>query len=207
MALLYAFDLLGTFAFAAYGAYIATRHSFDLFGIFVCACVSAFAGGTIRCLLLNQLPVYFTNGWYFLMVLLGIGFTILLFQHFSKIQRLMLTIDALGLVTFAFLGATAALDAKLGVIATLIFAVLSAVGGGVCCDLLVRDIPRIFYRDFYATPALIVGILCFVFRDSLGNPLIIDHILFTCFCLRLLAIKYRFTVWKPIAAGTISTPS
>lgn len=201
MTLLYAFDLIGTFAFAAYGAYIATRHEFDLFGIFVCACVSAFAGGTIRCLLLNQMPVYFENGWYFCMVFLGIGFTILLFQHFAKIQRLMLSVDALGLVTFAFLGATAALQAHLGIIGVLIFSVLSAVGGGVCCDLFVRDIPRIFYRDFYATPALIVGILSFILKDHLRDALVVDLILLSCFCLRLLAIKYRFTVWKPIAAS------
>jgi uncharacterized membrane protein YeiH len=203
MTLLYAFDLIGTFAFAAYGAYLAARHEFDLFGIFTYACVSAFAGGTIRCLLLNQLPIYFTDSWYFLMIFLGIGFAILLFKHFSKIQKLMLSIDALGLVTFAFLGATAALQTNLGLIGVLIFSVLSAVGGGVCCDLLVRDIPRIFYRDFYATTALIVGIVCFFLKDHLTQPFVVDFILFSCFCLRLLAIKYRFTLWKPFRAGTL----
>lgn len=201
MSLLFLFDLLGTSAFAAYGSYLAAHKQFDLFGIFVCACVSAFAGGTIRSLFLNQLPIYFTDGRYFLAVLIGILFSLLLFQHFARIQRFMLAIDALGLVTFALLGASLALDHGLGLIGALLFAVLSAVGGGVCCDLLLREIPRIFYRDFYATPAALVGLFLFLFRADRHTPLVIYSILLSSFCLRLLAIKWRLELWKPRAAS------
>lgn len=199
MSPLYLFDLLGTFAFAAYGAYLAERKGFDLFGIFACACMSAFAGGTVRSLLLNQLPIYFHDENYLIAVVIGTIFSILLFHQFPKMQRLMLSIDALGLVTFAFLGATAALETHLGLIGVLIFATISAVGGGVCCDLLIREVPRIFYRDFYATPAILVGIGVFLFRQNLANPFASYGLLLFVFCIRVLAIKYRVEIWKPVA--------
>jgi uncharacterized membrane protein YeiH len=198
MSPLFFFDLLGTFAFAAYGAYLGQRKRFDLFGIFVCACVSALGGGTLRELLLHELPVYFHDPLYFITILIGTIFSILLFKRFGKIQRFMLSIDALGLVTFAFLGATKAVEAGLGLVGILIFATISAVGGGVFCDLLVREIPRIFYRDFYATPSLFVGVGVFLLQPQLGNPLIVYSLLFVVFCIRVLAIKYRIELWKPV---------
>lgn len=195
---LFFFDLLGTFAFSAYGAYLGQRKGFDIFGVLVCACVSAFGGGTIRELLLNRLPVYFQDPRYLLLVILGIVFNILLFTHFPRIQRFMLSLDAIGLVTFAYLGATSALTADLGVIGVLIFATVSAVGGGVLCDLLIREIPRIFYRDFYATPALLVGLGVFLLQKQLSIPVVGYALLFVVFCIRLLAIKYRIELWKPV---------
>ena len=193
---LHIFDFLGTFAFAAYGAYLAQRKGFDVFGILVCALVNAFAGGTVREILLNHTPVYLSHSWYLVPVLLGTIFSIALFHRFGSLQRIMLSVDALGLVTFAFLGATSALQAGLGFVGTILFATLSAVGGGVCCDLLVQDVPRIFYRDFYATPAILVGIVVFLMRAQIGNSWLIYSLLFLIFCLRLIGIKYRFQLWR-----------
>ena len=59
MLLLTIFDLIGTFAFAVYGAYAGLKKNLDLFGVFVCAFLTAVGGGTIREMLLDQLPFYF----------------------------------------------------------------------------------------------------------------------------------------------------
>lgn len=198
MSPLFFFDLLGTFAFAVYGAYVAQRKGFDVFGILACAGVSAFAGGTIRELLLNGLPTYFSDPAYIIALLIGVGFSILVYTRFGGLQRVMLSIDALGLVTFAFLGATKALEAGLGMVGVLIFATISAVGGGVCCDLLVREIPRIFYRDFYATPAVLVGLGAYVLQPWLTHPGMVYGLLFTVFCIRLIGIKLRVQLWRPV---------
>lgn len=39
---IYLLDLIGTFAFAMYGSYFAIEKKFDLFGILVCAFLTAF---------------------------------------------------------------------------------------------------------------------------------------------------------------------
>lgn len=193
----YALDLIGTFAFAVYGSYVGQRKNLDIFGIAVCALVSSFGGGVIREVLLNSLPQFLFDGWYIAAVFLGIGFGILSFRHAHRIQRFMLSIDALGLVTFALLGASRAAENGLGVIGICLFAVLSAVGGGVIRDLLIREIPEVLYQDFYATPALLLGIVFAVCEAYRAEPIFLYGLLFAVFIVRLLAIKYKIQLWKP----------
>ncbi|HEC03461.1 MAG TPA: TRIC cation channel family protein [Phycisphaerales bacterium] len=56
---IYVFDILGTFTFAAYGAYVGQRKRFDIFGILICAFLTALGGGTIRELILGNMLFYF----------------------------------------------------------------------------------------------------------------------------------------------------
>jgi uncharacterized membrane protein YeiH len=50
-------DILGTFSFAVYGAFAAKEKRLDLFGVFILAFVTSIGGGTIRDMLLGELPV------------------------------------------------------------------------------------------------------------------------------------------------------
>jgi uncharacterized membrane protein YeiH len=54
--LLYASDLLGTFAFAISGALVGIRKKMDVFGVIVLATVTATGGGTLRSLLIDAPP-------------------------------------------------------------------------------------------------------------------------------------------------------
>lgn len=195
-------DLIGTFAFAVYGSYVGLRKKFDIFGIAVCALVSSFGGGAVREIFLNSLPRFLFDGWYMVIVLLGIIFGILSFRQAYRIQRFMLSIDALGLVTFALLGASRAADAGLGVIGITIFSILSAVGGGVLRDVLIREVPEVLYQDFYATPALLLGITFALSGTYRTQSFFLYGLLFVTFVIRLLAIKYRIQLWKP---GVVTT--
>ncbi len=57
-----AVEILGTFAFAVSGAIAAIQNRYDIFGILVLAFVTAIGGGTIRDLLIGNLPVsWLTN--------------------------------------------------------------------------------------------------------------------------------------------------
>ena len=51
---IYILDLLGTFTFAFYGAYVGMQKKFDIFGIFVLALLTAVGGGTMRELFFNK---------------------------------------------------------------------------------------------------------------------------------------------------------
>ena len=197
---LYFFDLLGCFAFAVYGTYFSARRGFDIFGILVCATISALGGGTIRELLLNRLPRYFSDYNYFLVVILGIIFALVFYKQFKneKFNFYMLSVDAIGLVTFAYIGASQAASANLGFLGILMFSVLTAVGGGVIRDVLMRETPHIFYKDFYATPALLFGIGYYFTYNNMNNPITLYSLLVVVFLVRIFAIKTKSQLWKPV---------
>ncbi len=54
-------------------------------------------------------------------------------------------VDAIGLSTFAFIGAEKADEAGLGVFAIIFLATLTAVGGGLLRDIAIREVPQITF--------------------------------------------------------------
>ena len=55
-------DILGTFSFAVSGAFFAMEKRLDPFGVLIIAFVTAIGGGTLRDLLIGDLPVaWLTN--------------------------------------------------------------------------------------------------------------------------------------------------
>ncbi len=145
---IYFLDLLGTFTFAAYGAYVGQKRLFDIFGIFICAFLTATGGGTIRELILGNMLFYFFDYNYIYAIVLGTIFSICVYRMFDKINRYMLVVDAVGLTTFALIGATKAAEAELGAIAIIFLATITAVGGGLLRDVSIREVPQIFYRGY-----------------------------------------------------------
>ena len=194
---IYILDLVGTLTFAFYGAYVGIRRKFDIFGIFATAFLTAVGGGTLREILLNHIPGYFSNMHYIIAICIGIIFAMISYPLFSKINKYALIVDAIGLVTFALIGAESAYHANLGNFSIIIFATISAVGGGLLRDIAIAETPQIFYRDFYASPAIFLGILFVIFKNSISNPSVIFSILFVSFILRLIAIYFKINLWGP----------
>jgi uncharacterized membrane protein YeiH len=194
---LFLFDYLGTFAFAAFGAYLAQRKGYDIFGVITVAFVSALGGGTLREMLFNNLPVYFYQYQYWLWVILGAAFAVVFYKKFARIHSLMLAIDALGLVTFAYIGASRAGEEGLGFFAIIACGVLTAVGGGILRDVIMRETPIILYQDFYASVAFLVGLGYFFLEDSMNESWIVYVLLAIAFFLRLASIRFGFKLWRP----------
>ncbi|HKU18953.1 MAG TPA: TRIC cation channel family protein [Candidatus Saccharimonadales bacterium] len=185
-------DLLGVFAFAAYGAHAGSRHGLDYFGMLVCASLTALGGGTIREVMLHAQPVYFHNYAYVYAMLAGVGFTIGVQAYFSKIHRYMLLLDAVGLVAFALIGASRSISAGLGLVPTLFFAVLTATGGGVMTDIVCNRKPGLFCGDFYATPVLLLALGCYALRHNISQPQLIITLLALSFTLRIAVLYSPF---------------
>ena len=70
--------------------------------------------------------------------------------------------DAIGLGVFAAIGAAAAVRHELGWVGVVLMSILTATGGGVLRDLLVREIPMILRADFYASAAIVGGLMYMV---------------------------------------------
>jgi uncharacterized membrane protein YeiH len=194
---IYILDLLGTFTFAFYGAYVGMQKKFDIFGIFVLALLTAVGGGTMRELFFNSFPAYFNDLYYFGFILLGIICSIILYPKFSKINKYALVIDAVGLVTFAFIGVSRAYDAGLGAFGIILIGTISAVGGGLLRDISISETPQIFYKDLYATPAIILGILYIIFRNFTNDASLIWVVILIALAFRLCAIYFKINLWGP----------
>lgn len=190
-------DYLGVFAFAAFGAYLAIRKAYDIFGVIAVAFISALGGGTLREMLLGDFPLYLIRYQYWLIVLAGAAFAVIFFKRFRSIQNWMLGIDAVGLVTFAFLGAARAHEEGFGISAALFFAVVTAVGGGILRDVVMRETPLIFYEDLYATIALFVGAAYALLRTFMDDSISVYTLLLVAFLFRLAAIRFKIRLWKP----------
>lgn len=188
--LLYALDLLGTFVFALSGAFKGRKYELDWLGVTVLAVLTGVGGGLIRDMLLGATPpAAFQNEWYFVACL---GSAVLVLVAAPKIarrwNRVMLA-DAVGLGLFAALGAAKGASYGLGPIGVVMMGALTATGGGVIRDMLVRELPAVLHKGFYATAA-IIGSAIYAGADAmhLAEPLALGLAAFSCSALRFYAL-------------------
>ncbi|MEM6337220.1 MAG: trimeric intracellular cation channel family protein [Bacteroidota bacterium] len=151
-------DLSGTLVFAIAGGYRAVRHDLDFLGVLVLAVLTGIGGGLIRDMLLGATPAASLNDERYLIICVAGGLLALfaarkVAKHWNVVQFA----DAIGLGVFAAVGASKGLAYGLGPVGVMIMAALTATGGGVVRDVLVREVPAVIRHDFYATAALIGG--------------------------------------------------
>lgn len=194
---IYILDLIGTFTFAIYGTYFGLKKDFDIFGVFVCAFLTAVGGGTVRDIIFKKIPFYFNDANYILAIILAIFFTMVVCKKFHKIELCVLVFDAIGLVTFAFIGASKASQMGLGIFAVAFFATLTAVGGGVIRDLILNEIPKIMYTDFYASVAILLGLLYGLFSGKMDSFFWANMLIISCLIVRLFVIYKKINLWNP----------
>jgi|LSQX01.2.fsa_nt_gb uncharacterized membrane protein YeiH len=169
--IIYIVQMAGVAAFAIYGATVGFKASLDPFGVCVLGVINALGGGICRDLVLGIFPpIAFTRYDY---AITSIVFSLLTFvysyfrKNFSKSQevrdKILDVIDAFGLGFFVIAGVETAVwkyGHDNGYLAVSC-AVLTVVGGGILRDVLVRRVPTVLYKHFYAIPALLGGILYF----------------------------------------------
>ncbi|MET9609784.1 TRIC cation channel family protein [Streptomyces sp. NPDC006512] len=154
--MLHALYLLGIAAFAASGVLAAHRANMDPFGGFALAFAAAISGGTLRDLVLDRHPLYWTRDWLLLVLIASVAaLTMFYLRRRSLPQRTLMVVDAVGLAVVTVIGARAALDAHVTPVAVLILAVVTGVTGEVIRDVLCGEFPPLLLREeVYATAAL-----------------------------------------------------
>ncbi|MCM2264686.1 MAG: trimeric intracellular cation channel family protein [Desulfuromonadales bacterium] len=196
MTVLYALDLVGTAAFAASGAWVAVRRRMDLFGVLVLGLVTAVGGGTLRDLLVGDLPPFSLQDETYLYLSIVAALTVFASRHrFQAVERPLLVLDAIGLGTFVVIGTTKALDFQLGFLGAALMGVMTCTAGGVIRDVLANQVPLILRKEVYAS-ACLAGSLLLVALESFGTPRPTAALLAaaTVITLRLLAIHYNWSL-------------
>lgn len=171
-------SVIGTIAFSVSGALIAIENKLDLFGVLILGCVTACGGGMLRDVMLQKDVVLFEEPWYCALSL-GTGLVVFLFLYVlkdlqwenSKIYKTFFNItDSIGLGAFVVVGANVCIHSGITAMFPIIFySVLTAVGGGLIRDIMVKKIPVIFRKHIYAVAA-IIGALYFYLIDYFNCP-------------------------------------
>lgn len=192
--------VLGLTAESMTAALAAGRQRMDMFGVMLIASVTAFGGGTVRDLLFGHYPLRWVDEPIFLAIVLGAALvTVLASFLMDYFRTVFLVLDAVGLSTFALLGAQVALELDYNPLIVIVSSVVTGVFGGVLRDVLCDRVPLVFSEELYASIAILVAVLYmsmlhFNLDETIGTQLVIVICLVFAFGLRLLAIFYRISL-------------
>lgn len=140
-------ELLATAAFALSGIMKAARRGLDAVGVCVVGFLTAFGGGTLRDVLLDQRPFFWIRHVEVLWGVLALCLMAMLFMrqsHFRLTEKAIQWPDALGLGLFTAAGVSQALALELTGVVAVIMGVVTAVFGGVLRDIVCNEIPAAF---------------------------------------------------------------
>jgi len=141
-------ELAATAAFALAGIMEAARKRLDAVGVCVVGFLTAFGGGTLRDLLLDQRPFFWVRHVEMLWGVLALCVLAMLFlrhRHFDLTERAIQWPDALGLGLFAATGVHQALLLELPGVVAVLMGLITGVFGGVLRDVVCNQIPTAFH--------------------------------------------------------------
>ena len=204
----YSMDLIGIFAFALSGAFLAVHKDFNIFGTFLLAEAAGLGGGLFRDLVIGVTPVAFTDTGYYLAPFVA---TLIIFftaraHRGDTLFRIYDLGDAAALGLFSVTGTIKALSHGLNLPAATTLGVGSAVGGGVLSNILALEVPSAlrWNRNLYILPALIgAGTVALLSASGLLNVVTAATAALAAFGLRVLALHYR---WHTLRAYVRRNP-
>ncbi len=196
-------EYVGTIAFGISGALVAGKKRMDIAGVLVLGVMVAVGGGTIRDLVLGDVPVFWVTDPTFIIVgALAALATIPLFksgildvwQEYDVVD----ISDALGLSLFVVTGTNVALAAGAADFPAALVGVISGVGGGIIRDILANKVPSVLTNGtLYATAAFAGALLYVLLLQLPVNPLVTFWIpVLVIFGLRMMSLRYGWGVPK-----------
>ena len=194
--LLRLFDILGTISFAVAGVFAAMQKRLDLFGILVIAFVTAVGGGTIRDLLLGDLPVnWMRNLLYPVIIITAAGITILFRKIVDNFQKTLVVFDALGLGFFTLIGIQRGLAFELHPGICVAMGTITACFGGVVRDISLGTIPLIFQKEIYASASILGGIGYFLLLLlPVPQNLVELTVIVFIVVIRIVSVRFRWSL-------------
>jgi uncharacterized membrane protein YeiH len=189
-------DIFGTFSFAVSGAFFAMEKKLDPFGVLILSFVTAIGGGTLRDVMIGNLPVgWLRDGTATLVIFSAAIGTMLFDQRLKKFNTTLFLFDALGLGLFTIIGIEKAIELNFSIGVCIALGTITASFGGVIRDVLLNNVPLVFRKEIYALASIIGGLFYFVLRySSLNNDAAKIICILLIFIIRLLAVKYKWSL-------------
>jgi uncharacterized membrane protein YeiH len=189
-------DILGTFAFAVSGAFSAMERKLDPFGTLIISFVTAIGGGTIRDVLLGELPVNWLHNDSTIIIIFASAIATMLFARYMKhLTTALFLFDALGLGLFTIVGFEIARRHQFGVGICIALGTISACFGGVLRDVLLNKVPLIFQKEIYALACVFGACIYYLlYRSGLNVDVARISCILLIFVIRVVAVRFRLSL-------------
>ncbi|MDF1677876.1 MAG: trimeric intracellular cation channel family protein [Legionellaceae bacterium] len=190
--------LLGISVEAVSGAIAAGRKRMDFFGVIFIGCVAGLGGGTVRDIVFNTHPISWVAHPNYLLYTSGFALlTICIPAELTRVTKLFLVLDALGLAAFTIIGTQRLLTYDMPEVVAILGGLMTGISGGMLRDILCNDIPLVLRSELYAIIAMFGAIIYVILNhfEVASHISIIVTVLFI-FITRLLAIWLHLEVPK-----------
>lgn len=226
--ILLSIEIIGVISFAVAGAIVAIDKETDLFGVVFLSLMTCFGGGIIRDITIGRHPTaFFRELSYQVLIGTAVALTVFLLarvfkrQYVKNEERVLIInnyIDALAIGIFSVSGVKTCIEffaergEGAGFLLCAVLGMMSAVGGGMIRDLILRDIPFILRKRVYALAALIGASLYYLSVEyvvpRLGSPEILEVVsevvcIAIVVVIRILATKLKWNLPKAIIFSKI----
>ncbi len=193
---LFIINILGTISFAVSGAFMAMDKKLDPFGVLVISFVTAIGGGTLRDLLIGNLPVSWLQNETTSIVILISGVVAMFFGKFLRhLSTTLFLFDALGLGLFTVVGIKLGIAQNFSIGVSITLGTITGCFGGVLRDVLLNNIPLLFRKEIYALACIAGGLVYFLLKYAgLDSQLITIICIILIFVIRVLAVKYKISL-------------
>jgi len=189
-------DILGTFSFAVSGAFLAMQKKLDPFGVLVLSFVTAIGGGTLRDIMIGNLPVSWLRNETATIVIFSSAVATMFFGRFLKqFTTTLFLFDALGLGLFTIIGIELAIEKNFSPGVCIALGTITACFGGVIRDVLLNDVPLLFRKEIYAMACIAGGIIYFLLKQvNLDEDVSKTICILVIFAIRVIAVRYQLSL-------------
>ena len=208
-------EIIGFISFSMSGALIAIDKETDLFGVIFLSITTCFGGGLIRDVIIGQLPVMFTSLYLEVLITFLTAVAVFLLarifkrqyvQHEKTVIRFNNYVDALALGIFCVAGVQICIDTHFdkSMFLAVTMGMITAVGGGMIRDLMLRDIPFVLRKRIYAVASIIGSVIYYVIvvfampNSEVGQLVGTIACVAVVFTLRVLATHFKLNMPKAI---------
>ena len=193
--LVFALDLIATFAFAVVGARIAINRNMDYGGIILIALVASISGGTLRNLFLGLTPSWLTQYEYYVAVIVAVIFAIVAPAK-KPVGLFILSLDTFGLGVAVVSGIQFALERDTPFYSAILLGVITAVTGGLLRDVLCQVEPILLHRETIGTSS-VLGASTYVLLDWLNVATTISALAAGIVVILVRALSIKFDLNLP----------
>jgi uncharacterized membrane protein YeiH len=193
---LYIIDILGTLSFAIAGAFAAMEKKLDPFGVLVMAFVTAIGGGTLRDILIGNMPVsWLRNGTPAIVIFASAAAAMFFGRYLKQLTTTLFVFDAMGLGLFTIIGLEMGLAKNLGIGSCISIGTITACFGGVARDVLLNNVPLLFRKEIYAMACIAGGLMYFLLIDWRIHADLAKIIsILTIFTIRVLSFRFKLSL-------------
>jgi uncharacterized membrane protein YeiH len=180
------------------GVLAARGKKVDLFGVLVLALVTSFGGGTVRDVLIGDLPVVWMREPALLLNATAIAFVTFFVRRVRELPRsVLLVADACALALFTIVGTRKGVAMNFAPSVAVLLGVITGVAGGILRDVLTGEVPMVFRPQIYlyATAALAGGTAFVVLHHWWPNqPAVTVVCAGSILALRLVGIRLKLSL-------------